>query len=96
MNYGILSKAGSFHRALDTELIYWPGHIGRTSKYMIIQERDVSYRFYLHQHPYVQQLLQGFYAGEQLACRAQTEHNTASSLWDSDRERFKWQICAAL
>ena len=30
----------------------------KETKYFIIQEREVSYRFYLHQHPYVQPLVQ--------------------------------------
>jgi Tc toxin complex TcA C-terminal TcB-binding domain len=49
-----------FHGYLDTELFFQPGRVDVTkeTKYVIIQERYISYRFYLHQHPYVQQLVQ--------------------------------------
>lgn len=60
MNYAIMANPDRFHGLLDDELIHWSGQIAATkkSKYMLIQEREVSYRFYLHQHPYVQQLVQ--------------------------------------
>lgn len=50
-----------FHGLLDNGLVVFrPGGVVETkeTKYFIIQEREVSYRFYLHQHPYVQQLVQ--------------------------------------
>lgn len=50
-----------FHSTLDTDLVaYRPGRVVETKeiKYFIIQERTLSYRFFLHQHPYVQQLMQ--------------------------------------
>ena len=49
-----------FHGYLDTELRYWPGRVVETkeTKHFIIQERDVSYRFYPHFHPYIGQLVQ--------------------------------------
>ena len=49
-----------FHGLLDTELSFQTGEVISTTefKYFIIQEREVGYRFYLHQHPYVQQLVQ--------------------------------------
>ena len=55
-----VAKADRFHGYLDTELAVQPSHVVETkeTKYFIIQEREVSYRFYLHQHPYVQQLVQ--------------------------------------
>jgi hypothetical protein len=53
--------AKSFHAYMDDELIYYhPRKAGvvvtKETKHIITQERTVSYRFYLHQHPYVQQL----------------------------------------
>ena len=60
MNNKVMAKAKRFHGLLDTELLFHPTRIVETkeTKYFIIQEREVSYRFYLHQHPYVQQLVQ--------------------------------------
>ncbi|MDH4138251.1 MAG: insecticidal toxin protein, partial [Anaerolineae bacterium] len=60
MNYITKAKAKHFHSYLDTELAIKPGRVVVTkeTKYFIIQEREVNYRFYLHQHPYVQQLVQ--------------------------------------
>lgn len=55
-----IAKADRFHGHLDTELVVRPGRTVETkeTKYFVIQEREVSYRFYLHQHPYMQQLMQ--------------------------------------
>jgi len=55
-----LATQHRFHGLLDTELFFWPGHVLGTirPKYFVIQEREVNYRFYLHQYPYLQQLLQ--------------------------------------
>lgn len=55
-----IAKADRFHGHLDTELAVRTDRTGETkeTKYFVIQEREVSYRFYLHQHPYVQQLMQ--------------------------------------
>jgi hypothetical protein len=50
-----------FHGILDKEVaVFTAGRVVETkqTKYFVIQEREVSYRFYLHQHPYVQQLIQ--------------------------------------
>src|SRR5215211_7339306 len=49
-----------FHGYLDTELVYRPGRVVETkeTKHLIIQEREVGYRFYAHFHPYVGQLVQ--------------------------------------
>lgn len=49
-----------FHGCLDTELGYTWGHSGETkhTKHIEILERDLSYRFYPHFHPYVGQLTQ--------------------------------------
>lgn len=68
MNYKTLAKPESFHGHLDTELVftpggivkYKPGRVGETkaTKRFIIRERDLSYRFYLHEHPYVRELIQ--------------------------------------
>ncbi|MBE0466281.1 MAG: insecticidal toxin protein [Candidatus Desulforudis sp.] len=59
MNY--LMETKHFHGLLDNEVVaFKPGLVVETTltKYLIIQEREVSYHFYLHQHPYVQQLVQ--------------------------------------
>ena len=55
-----IAKTAHFHGHLDGELGYTPGRFveSKETKYLIIQEREVSYRFYPHQHPYVQQLVQ--------------------------------------
>ena len=60
MNHITIAKADRFHVYRDTELAFEPSRVVETNetKYFIIQEREVSYRFYLHQHPYVQQLVQ--------------------------------------
>lgn len=60
MNYMTKAKAERFHGHLYTELAFRPGGYVETkeTKHFIIQEREVSYRFYLHQYPYVQQLVQ--------------------------------------
>ncbi|AGL03145.1 hypothetical protein [Desulfoscipio gibsoniae] len=52
MNYQTPTK--HFHGLFENE----PVVFATNRKYFIIQEREVSYRFYLHQHPYVQQLVQ--------------------------------------
>jgi hypothetical protein len=55
-----LTAAKNFHGYLDTELVYKPSRVVVTTetKHFIIQEREVSYRFYPHFHPYVGQLVQ--------------------------------------
>jgi hypothetical protein len=55
-----LIVAEKFHGHLDSDLVYRPGGIitSKEFKYVIIQEREVSYRFYSHFHPYVGQLVQ--------------------------------------
>lgn len=60
MNKQLLVKAKTFHGYRDTELVFHPGRIieTRETKYFVIQERELAYRFYLHQHPYVQPLTQ--------------------------------------
>ena len=57
---GAIAQAERFHGYVDTELFYNANRFVETkeTKYFIIQQREVSYRFYLHQHPYVQQLVQ--------------------------------------
>lgn len=53
-------KAELFHVHRDAELAFKWSRVVETkeTKHFTIQEREVSYRFYLHQHPYVQQLVQ--------------------------------------
>src|SRR6476620_10955746 len=54
------AKAERFHGHLDTELCSRRRQFVETkeTKHLIIQEREVSYRFFLHQHPFVQPLMQ--------------------------------------
>ena len=54
-----LIVAEKFHGHLDADLVYKLGGIitPKEFKYFIIQEREVSYRFYPHFHPYVGQLV---------------------------------------
>ena len=56
----IISQIQRFHGHLDTELRFIPGRVivTKETKYFVIQERDVRYRFYAHFHPYVEQLAQ--------------------------------------
>src|SRR5438093_2817473 len=56
----LLAKAETFHRYRDTEIVVHPARAADTKKTrdFVIQERELSYRFYLHQHPYVQPLAQ--------------------------------------
>ena len=61
MNLKTKALAERFHGYQDTELVFEkPRTVEETkeTRYVILQEREVSYRFYLHQHPYVQQLAQ--------------------------------------
>ncbi len=70
-----------FHGHSDTETVSKTGHFVETNEmnHFIIQEREVSYRFDPHFHPYVgqlmQRLLQKSTAGLQAA---DTEYNNAS------------------
>jgi receptor-binding and translocation channel-forming TcA subunit of Tc toxin len=60
-----VSQPEAFHIHSDYERkLFRTDSSGKvTTKYSIIQEREVTYRFYLHQHPYVQQLVQRFLQG---------------------------------
>ena len=60
MNPMTIAQTQKFHGHLDAELVFIPGRIivTKETKYFVIQEREVSYRFYPHFHPYVGQLAQ--------------------------------------
>jgi hypothetical protein len=60
MNMQVFPKTKTFHCHLDSEPVFHPGRVigAREIKYFIIQERELAYRFFLHQHPYVQPLTQ--------------------------------------
>lgn len=78
-----LAVAKHWHGHLDAELVFVPGRIVETkeTKYFIIQEREVSYRFSLHQHPYVQPLVQRLLRkGTAGLLAADTEYNTRIKL----------------
>jgi len=55
----------SFHRLLDAETYFPPEPVPPpvTTKYFIVQSRQLGYRFRLHQHPYVQPLVRRLIAG---------------------------------
>lgn len=55
-----IGQIQKFHGYFDTEFVFTPGRVVVTkeTKYFVIQEREVSYRFYPHFHPYVGQLAQ--------------------------------------
>jgi len=65
--------AQKFHGYFDAELIHEPRRVlkKKVTKHFIIKERQVSYRFYPHFHPYVgqltQRLIQGSISGLQAA-----------------------------
>jgi Tc toxin complex TcA C-terminal TcB-binding domain len=68
-----------FHRYLDTELAFQRYRVVETKeiKHLIIQEREVSYRFYPHFHPYVGQLVQRLLRKSTAGLQAaDTEYNT--------------------
>lgn len=52
--------AKNFHGYHDSEMVIWPEHAAKKKemKHFIIKEREVSYRFYPHFHPYAGQLIQ--------------------------------------
>ena len=60
MRFETLAKSNRFHGHRNGELAFWPNRIVATklNRHIISQERTVSYRFFLHQHPWVQQLVQ--------------------------------------
>ena len=58
MNKHPLIKSKTFHGHLDTEIVFHHTIETLKNKYFVIQERELAYRFYLHQHPYVQPLTQ--------------------------------------
>lgn len=53
------APASRFHGFRDVEIVQRPPRFieTTTTKHVFIQERDVSYRFFLHEHPYVQALM---------------------------------------
>ena len=55
-----LTNPKRFHGSVDAEPVSAPGGFVTTTvtKHLIIQERDVSYRFHTHFHPYAGQLVQ--------------------------------------
>jgi len=75
----MIVKANKFHGLLDTDMaLYHPGLVeAKETKYFIVQERTLRYRFFLHQHPYVQQLMQRLLRkGTPGLQAADTEYNT--------------------
>ena len=60
MNKLLVTKARAFHGHLDTDIVFYAGRLVETkeTKHFVIQNRRLSYRFHLHQHPYIQPLTQ--------------------------------------
>jgi hypothetical protein len=83
MKDNAIANAERFHVQNDAEFAVtqvWA--VGwKQYKYYVVQERDVSYHFYLHQHPYVRQLVQRLVRkGTNGLQAADTEYNTRVSL----------------
>lgn len=81
-----------FHGQKNLELKPGPAQINVISReYYVVQERKVSYTFYLHQHPYVQSLIQQLIrkgtAGLQAA---DTEYNTRIKFSGATAARCEW------
>jgi hypothetical protein len=78
MNEKTYSKSKTFHGHFDTELSFNSSQVIKSrEKYYIVQERELAYRFYLHQHPYVQSLTQRLLRkGTKGLQAADTEFNT--------------------
>jgi Tc toxin complex TcA C-terminal TcB-binding domain len=75
----IRTRAEGFHNYLLSELAIRPeqGLTVTESRQFIVQERTIGYRFYLHQHPYVQRLTQRLLRkGVSGLQAADTEYNT--------------------
>lgn len=62
MSNQLVAKAKAFHGHLDADIVFHLPRVIETkeTKYFVIQERELNYRFDLHQHPYVQPLVQRF------------------------------------
>src|SRR5215216_4105223 len=58
MSNQALLKAFHGHRDTELSLSTEAALQTKTTKYLIVQERDVSYRFHPHFHPYVGRLMQ--------------------------------------
>jgi hypothetical protein len=59
MSLKITAMADRFHGYFDSELFSKATGVidSKDRKYFIVKERDLSYRFYLHEHPYVNKLV---------------------------------------
>jgi hypothetical protein len=83
MEYKTKAIAERFHEYSDDELAYRPHRVIETKeiKHYIIQEREVSYYFYPHFHPYVGQLVQRLLLKSTSGLQAaDTEYNTRIQL----------------
>ena len=77
MAYETKTSAECFHVSKDTELASGTG-------YFSVQEREISYRFYPHFHPYVKQLMQRLLRKSTSGLQAaDTEYNTRIQLSNS-------------
>ena len=85
------AKARTFHGHLDSELSFHSSRVVESEdvKYFIIQHRDLSYRFTLHQHPHVQPLVQRLLRkGSAGLQAADTGYNTRIKLANQPRPRM--------
>ena len=76
-------KTQAVHGLLEKETRFRPARVVETTeqRYFIIQNRNLNYRFYLHQHPYVQRLIQRLLTkGTRGLQAADTEYNTRAKL----------------
>lgn len=77
-----LSKTPKFHGSLDSQINFHAIHVAKKrARYFLVQERKLGYRFYLHQHPYVQPLIQRLLRkGTSGLQAADTEYSTRITL----------------
>lgn len=84
-------QLNNFHTYLEAEHNFTADLvIKKAGKYSIIQERDLSYRFYLHQHPYVQKITQ------RLLSNGTSGLQAADTDYEPDRESLPGSIEIAL
>src|SRR5262249_30479757 len=90
MNTVTLPTARAFHGHLESETFFRPKRVVETTeqKYFVIQDRSLSYRFYLHQHPYVRTLIQRLLQrGTKGLQAADTEYNTRAQMTNATPAR---------
>ncbi|MCA9470174.1 MAG: hypothetical protein KC643_32655, partial [Nitrospira sp.] len=93
MKLRVDSKPISFHGQVVTPGVVVVGKEILGAKSFVLQEREIAYQFFLHQHPYVQQLVQRLlHAGTAGLQRTDTEYVTKpDGSWETlpDGKKFK-------